>query len=63
MVIDFRKKDIEIMPLKINNQITVFWLLRKFLHIQTYHFDLTQNLNECEKKSEYTEKNLHLTPK
>ena len=29
---------------------------------QTCDFDLTQNLNECEKKeSEYTEKNLNLT--
>ena len=25
--------------------------------------DLTENLNECEKKSEYTEKNLNLTTK
>ena len=32
-------------------------------HKQTCHFDLTQNLNECEKKSEYTEKNLNLTTK
>ena len=31
--------------------------------MQTCHFDLTQNLNECEKKSEYTEKNLNLTIK
>ena len=31
--------------------------------IQTCHFDLTQNLNECEKKSGYTEKNLNLTTK
>ena len=32
--------------------------------IQTYHFDLTQNLNECEqKKNEYAEKNLNLTTK
>ena len=30
---------------------------------QTCHFDQTQNLNECEKKSEYTEKNLNLTTK
>ena len=30
---------------------------------QTCHFDLTQNLNECKKKSEYTEKNLNLTTK
>ena len=30
---------------------------------QTCHFDLTQNLNECVKKSEYTEKNLNLTTK
>ena len=30
---------------------------------QTCHFDLTQILNECEKKSEYTEKNLNLTTK
>ena len=28
--------------------------------MQTCHFDLTQNLNECEKKSEYTEKNLKI---
>ena len=28
-----------------------------------YTTDLTQNLNECEKKSEYTEKNLNLTTK
>ena len=28
------------------------------LHKQTCHFDLTQNLNECEKKFEYREKNL-----
>ena len=33
------------------------------LHTQTYHFDLAQNLNECQKKSEYTEKNLNLTTK
>ena len=25
------------------------------IHIQTCHFDLTQNLNKCEKKSEYTQ--------
>ena len=31
--------------------------------MQTCHFDLTQNLNECEKKSEDTEKNLNLTTK
>ena len=31
--------------------------------MQTCHFDLTQNLNKCEKKSEYTEKNLNLTTK
>ena len=31
--------------------------------LQTSNFDLTQNLNECEKKSEYTEKNLNLTTK
>ena len=31
--------------------------------MQTCHFDLTKNLNECEKKSEYTEKNLNLTIK
>ena len=31
--------------------------------MQTCHFDLTQNLNECKKKSEYTEKNLNLTTK
>ena len=31
--------------------------------MQTCHFDLTQNLNECEKKSEFTEKNLNLTTK
>ena len=31
--------------------------------MQTCHFDLTQNLNECEKKSEHTEKNLNLTTK
>ena len=31
--------------------------------IQTCHFDLTKNVNECEKKSEYTEKNLNLTTK
>ena len=30
---------------------------------QTCHFDLTQNLNEYEKESEYTEKNLNLTTK
>ena len=30
---------------------------------QTCHFDLTQNLNECEKEYEYTEKNLDLTVK
>ena len=30
---------------------------------QACHFDLTQNLNECEKKSEYSEKNLNLTTK
>ena len=27
------------------------------------HFDLTENLNECENKSEHTEKNLNLTTK
>ena len=31
--------------------------------MQTCHFDLTGNLNECEKKSEYTEKNLNLNTK
>ena len=31
--------------------------------MHTCHFDLTENLNECEKKSEYTEKNLNLTTK
>ena len=31
--------------------------------MQTCHFDLTQNLNECEKKSENTENNLNLTAK
>ena len=31
--------------------------------MQTCHFDLTQNLNECEKKSQYTEKDLNLTTK
>ena len=35
-------------------------LLRK---LQTCHLDLTQKLSECEKKSEYTEKNLNLTAK
>ena len=30
---------------------------------QTCHFDLTHTLIECEKKSEYTEKNLNLTSK
>ena len=34
-----------------------------YILTQTCHFDLTQNLNECEKKSEYTEKNLNLTIK
>ena len=29
--------------------------------MQTCLFDVTQNLNECEKKSEYTEKNLMTT--
>ena len=33
------------------------------VHFRTCHFDLTQNLNKCEKKSEYTEKNLNLTTK
>ena len=32
-------------------------------NMQTCHFDLTQNLNECEKKSEYTEMNLNLSTK
>ena len=31
------------------------------LSMQTWHPNLTQNLNECEKKSEYAEKNLNLT--
>ena len=31
--------------------------------MQTCHFDLTQILNECEKKSEFTEKNLNSTTK
>ena len=31
--------------------------------MQTCHSDLTQNLNELEKKSEYTEKNLNSTTK
>ena len=31
--------------------------------LQTCHFDLRQNLNENEKKSEYTEKFLNLTIK
>ena len=30
---------------------------------QTCDFDLTENLNECENKSEYIEKNLNLTTK
>ena len=30
---------------------------------QTYHFDLTQNLNGCVKKSEYSETNLNLSTK
>ena len=29
--------------------------------MQTCHFDLTQNLNKCEKKSKYKETNLNLT--
>ena len=33
------------------------------IHLQTCEFDLTQNLNECEKKSKYKEKNLNLTTK
>ena len=33
------------------------------LYMQTCHFDLTHNLNKCEKKSEYTEKNLNLATK
>ena len=33
------------------------------VHTQTCHFDWIQNLNECEKKSECTEKNLNLTTK
>ena len=36
---------------------------RRMVMQQTCHFDLTQNLNECDKKSEYTEKNLNLTIK
>ena len=32
-------------------------------NIQVCHFDLMQNLDECEKKSEHTEKNLNLTIK
>ena len=35
----------------------------EFWNKQTCHFDLIQNLNGCEKKSEYTEKNLNLTTK
>ena len=35
----------------------------KIIVIQACHSDLTQNLNECEKKYEYTEKNLNLTTK
>ena len=30
---------------------------------QTCHFDLTENLNECEEKSECAKKNLNLTTK
>ena len=30
---------------------------------QTCHFELTQNLNRCKKKSEYIEKNLNLSTK
>ena len=33
------------------------------IQLQTCHFDVTQNLNQCEKKSEYTGKNLNLTTK
>ena len=32
-----------------------------FKIMQTCHFNLTQNLNEWAKNSEYTEKNLNLT--
>ena len=35
----------------------------KITYQQTYHFDLTQNLNECVKKSEYSETNLNLSTK
>ena len=31
--------------------------------MQTCHFEVTHNLNECENKSEYTDKNLNLTTK
>ena len=42
------------------------WIYRKeseFEYKQTCHSDLTKNLNESEKKSEYAEKNLNLTIK
>ena len=37
--------------------------IQKTHSMQTCHFDLIQNLNECQKKSEYSEKNLNLTTK
>ena len=49
-------------------QCCALWLAAEFQRgrkyvSQTCHFDLTQNLNECDKKSEYTEMNLNLTTK
>ena len=45
------------------HEILKFHLVWPHIRFQTCHFNLTQNLNECEKKSEYTEKNLNLTTK
>ena len=56
-------------------QLDSFWVVTKiinkgekyfiiyYIYVQTCHFDLTQNLDECEKKSGYTENNLNLTTK
>ena len=48
-----------------NDRVEKIKIIKKssIVNSQTCHFDLTQNLNECEKKSKYKEKNLNLTTK
>ena len=50
-------------PSAVFSSIVPFLVFSSYLLVQSCHFDLTLNLIDCEKKSEYTEKSLNLTAK